>query len=205
MTFSWDRDLLLWDYDPNRLLEDEKLNPEFVELAHQALHSAVGLGLRPRVHEAYRSPAESDRKNSRWRSGKGGRAAPGWRSVHNYGLAMDVWLYDQNSRHIEPPAKGWYRQYKLLAKACSAFIWGEPFDDADHFEYHPKWAKPAGGDLLLQARTWAQKAASGGAAAGPSDISETKWLPFFWWVAGARGGDPPPDRYLASNRPPVQG
>src|ERR1035438_2249424 len=54
LTLSMDRDLHFWDYDPDRLLEDDRLNPEFVELAHQGLKTAVALGLRPQVHEAYR-------------------------------------------------------------------------------------------------------------------------------------------------------
>src|SRR5439155_14069116 len=53
-TLSWDKDLLLWDYDPNGLLGDASLSPAFVEAAHDALAAAVRAGLRPRVHEAYR-------------------------------------------------------------------------------------------------------------------------------------------------------
>src|SRR5262249_823230 len=100
MTLSWDKDLLLWDYDPNHLLDDERLSPEFVEQAHHAMKTAVSFGLRPQVHEAYRTPEESDRKHQKWKKKQGGRAAPGWHSVHNYGLAMDVWLYDRKNRYI---------------------------------------------------------------------------------------------------------
>src|SRR2546423_1796794 len=73
MTISQDKDLLLWDYDPERLLLDSNLNPEFVQLAHRALKLAVKLGLRPRVHQAYRSPEDSDRKHAKWKDKKGGR------------------------------------------------------------------------------------------------------------------------------------
>jgi len=222
-TISRDQYLLLWDYDPERLLEDERLNPEFVELAHRALSLAVNFGLRPKVHEAYRSPQESDRKYAKWKSGRGGRAAAGWHSAHNYGLAMDVWLYDNRNRHVEPPAKGWYILYKLLAKACSRFLWGEPFDDADHFEYHPNWPKPAKGKFLDGVRNWAMSAAvangqlvqydaltpegSRGGSSAESDFiseSEINWLPYFWWAAGVKGGNAPPNNYTASNKPPTQ-
>jgi hypothetical protein len=223
VTISQDKDLLLWDYDPDHLLEDDRVNPEFVSLAHEALSSAVNLGLRPRVHEVFRSPQESDRKHAKYKAGTGGKAAPGWQSAHNYGLAMDVWLYDRKKRHLEPPMKGWYAQYKQLAKACSKFIWGEPFDDADHFEYHPNWPKPAKGKFLISVRKWAMQAAAangrlvkydalapeaapGGAGAQRDFIDESDmlWQPYFWWAAGASGGDAPPSTYMASNKAPTQ-
>jgi hypothetical protein len=222
VTISYDKDLLLWDYDPQRLLEDDRLNPEFVEKAHDALKTAVHFGLRPKVHEAYRDPEESARKHEKWKKGKGGRAAPAWQSLHNYGLAMDVWLYDPKNRYINNKTKGWYKLYKLLAKACSLFLWGEPFDDADHFEFHPNWLQPAKGKSLVQLRDWAIHAAldngklvkydalaseaAGGAQRQRDFIpeSEVNWLEYFWWAAGARGGETPPDEYLASNRPPTQ-
>jgi hypothetical protein len=223
VTVSYDKDLLFWDYDPRRLLDDDRLNPDFVEQAHDALKTAVRFGLRPKVHEAYRDPKESARKHAKWKKGRGGRAAPAWQSLHNYGLAMDVWLYDGKDRYINNKRKGWYKLYKLLARACSSFLWGEPFDDADHFEYHPNWRQPAKGKTLVQLRDWAIRAAldngklvkydalapeavAGGAESQRDFIpeSDVNWLEYFWWAAGARGGDTPPDNYLASNRPPTQ-
>jgi hypothetical protein len=221
VTVSWDRDLLLWDYDPNKLLDDERLCPEFVEQAHSAMRTAIKFGLRPQIHEAYRSPAESDRKHALWKKKRGGRAAPGWHSVHNYGLAMDVWLYDRKHKYIDTKVKGWFALYKLLAKACSPFLWGEPFDDSDHFEYHPNWVKPAKGDLMIPVRDWAIKARR--AATQESSALENlghkspsekdllgdglikEWLPYFWWAAGAAEDHTPSAAYLTSNRPPVQG
>jgi hypothetical protein len=223
ITVSYDKDLLLWDYDPGRLLQDDRLNPEFVEQAHRALKKAVSFGLRPKVHDAYRDPQESARKHENWKKGKGGKAAPAWQSVHNYGLAMDVWLYDRKNQYIDNHTKGWYKLYKVLAAACSALLWGEPFDDADHFEYHPKWLKPAKGKSLVKLRDWAIQAAVSNAklvkydALAPEAVrggnqrqndfiaeSDVDWMPYFWWAAGARGGETPPDTYLASNRPPIQ-
>lgn len=199
MTLSWDSGLLIWDYDPDRLLQDDRLNPLFAAEAHGALKAAVSAGLRPKVHEAYRSPEESERRWQKYKSGTGHRAAGSWQSVHNYGLAMDVWLYDSKGRQIEPPQKGWYGLYKRLAKAAPEFFWGEPFDDADHFEYHPNWRDAAKGTFLISVRKWALQAADANGKTGDSG-----WLPYFWWAAGAQG-DAPPDSYLASQRPPIQG
>src|ERR1043166_2445058 len=107
-----DKDGLLWNYDPRGLLENPKLNPAFVEEAHRSLKRAVTFGLRPKVHEAYRSPQESARKHTEYKKKKGGRAAAAWRSCHNYGLAMDVYLYDNKTKYIGNKVKGWYRHYK---------------------------------------------------------------------------------------------
>lgn len=215
----------LWDYDPDNLLDDDRLSPEFVEKAHRALKLAITLyELRPIVHEAYRSPEESDRKHELYLKHKGGKAAPAWSSAHNYGLAMDVWLYDQRHHYIDNHVKGWYKLYTKLAKACSDFIWGEPFDDADHFEYHPNWPNPLKGTLAAPARDWAMRAAvqngklteydAQAPEATPNHgkterdfipINEIEWLPYFWWAAGAElGATAPPDTYLASNPRPVQ-
>jgi hypothetical protein len=78
LTLSLDSSLLFWDYDPRQLLEDERLNPDFVEEAHRALRTAVQMGLRPRVHQAYRSPEESDALYKKYKAHTGARAAPAW-------------------------------------------------------------------------------------------------------------------------------
>jgi hypothetical protein len=210
----FDMALQLWDYDPERLLENSNLNARFVDAAHDALYDACREGLRPRVHEAYRTPQESDRKHKLWKAKQGGRASPAWKSCHNYGIAMDVYLYDRYGRYIDNHVKGWYRLYKQLGKVAirSGFVWGEGFGDgdADHFEYHPKWNGGAGGTFLGQVKDWAMQAAMSepGAATlangqiGPVTEPEMdKWLPYFWWAAGASKASPPQD-FLASNRPP---
>jgi hypothetical protein len=200
LTISADRDLGLWDYDPKNLLDDERLNPQFVEAAHKALSTAVSFGLRPRVHEAYRDPAEADRRNKLWKEGKGSRAAAGWRSVHNYGLAMDVWLYDRKGKWIgDQPYKVWHPQYSIMNVAASAFVWGDSFQDGDHWEYHPAWNDGAGGAFLLAVKAWAIRAAMAdpsigrlpGGASGPvREPPPEAWLRYFWWAAGAGGERP---------------
>jgi hypothetical protein len=216
LTLSWDRDLGLWDYDPHSLLDDPNLSPDFVSAAHNALKAALQLGLRPRVHEAYRTPEESARKHKLWKQKKGGRAADAWRSCHNYGLAMDVWLYDQKQNYIDNHVKGWYAQYKRLAEAAKTeqFFWGEAFGDgdSDHFEFHPNWRQGADGAFLLEVKQWAEQAAisqpgagalPGGKVGPPPGPKASDWIPFFWWAAGA-GGSPPPKGFLMSKSQPGQ-
>jgi hypothetical protein len=99
------------------------------------------------VDSAYRDPGESSKRAKAFKKGKGARAAPGWASCHNYGLAIDVYLFDAASKLIETPRKGWYAEYKKLAAHMKpqGFEWGEPINDTDHFEYHPSWKGLAGG------------------------------------------------------------
>jgi len=216
LTLSPDKDLIFWDYDPKNLLAGPELNPDFAEAAHDSLAAAVRAGLRPRVHEAYRTPEESDRKHKLWLAKKGGRAAAAWRSCHNYGLAMDVWLYDRRERYIDNHVKGWYAEYKKLAKISQGkgFFWGEGFGDgdSDHFEFHPGWKKGADGTFLLKVKQWAEQAALSlpgastlpNGASGPVPVpAPDVWMPFFWWAAGA-GGSSPPATFVSKSAAPVQ-
>jgi len=91
-TLSRDEDLFLWDDDPDRLLDDDRLNPEFLELAHRALKWAVECGLRAKVFDAYRGPRESDRKHAKFKRGVSGKAASGWESVESTTTAWR-WTY----------------------------------------------------------------------------------------------------------------
>jgi D-alanyl-D-alanine carboxypeptidase len=179
-----------WGFDPSSLLEDERVSPAFRQAAQTGLAAAVGAGLRPVVREAYRAPERSDELYRLYRQGKAPRAAPGWASLHNYGLAMDVYLYDAGGRLIETPRKGWYEAYKELAGYLTSqgLVWGEPINDTDHFEYHPNWNGLAGSELLERNRRWAMKTASAVDEAAQANVAD--WLAFFWWAAGAGGTAP---------------
>jgi hypothetical protein len=152
-----------WDYDPDKLLDQTGVNPEFKKAAQAGLAAAVKDGLRPRVHETFRSIARSDELYEAYKKG-GPRAAPGWSSLHNYGLAMDVYLVDEKTnKYIDnnTSPKTWYKLFKQLNTHLKAqnFVWGEPINDADHWEYHPNWSGLAGGTELDKARKEAMEAA----------------------------------------------
>ncbi|HUO06862.1 MAG TPA: M15 family metallopeptidase [Phycisphaerae bacterium] len=217
LTLVAGRDASYWDYDPNKLLDDERLAPGFVEAAHAALRRATYEGLRPQVAEAYRSPERSAKL------AKAGehQAAPQWGSCHNYGLAMDVYPHDAQAHRVDNTYKGtfkgwtkgwWYKQAKAIAVAASDFVWGANFGkgDSDHLEYHPNWSGGAGAAFLREVKVWAEKAA--GAADGkgdgktpgpPEEPAEEKWMPYLWWAAGA-GGTAPSAEYLAKHPAPKQ-
>jgi hypothetical protein len=62
------------------------------------------------------------------------------------------------------------------------FVWGEPINDADHWEYHPNWTGLAGGATLDKARKEAMEAAeavdkAAAAAAAPAALAAATTTP----------------------------
>lgn len=179
-----------WDIDPGGLLDNQQVSPAFAAVARAGLAAASANGLCPRVHEAFRSPSTSNKRSAAYKKG-GPRAAPGWSSCHNYGIAMDVWLYDRKANPIlnNTGHKGWYQESKKLAAYLTSqgMEWGERINDTVHFEYHPSWPGLAGGKRLKGTHSWAEGLAS---TAGDASETSVDWMPYFWWAAGAGGAAP---------------
>jgi hypothetical protein len=59
---------------------------------------------------------------------------------------------------------------------------------------------------LVKYDALALDALPGGSSAENDFIPESdiNWMPYFWWAAGAKGGDAPPNKYMASNGSPIQ-
>jgi hypothetical protein len=202
LSLVFDKELRrLWDFDPKGLLLQPGLAPDFVDAAQQGLRRAARLGMRPKVNEVYRTPAESKRRYRRYKNGHGSKAADAWKSWHNYGLAMDVYLHDTRDRKIKT---AYTRNYKPLAESLWNFEWGEPINDAVHFEYHPAWKRLVGGRILLKTKKWAIRAAQDIRHATdpvgplPAEPDLERWLPYFWWAVGA-GGTRPSTELLAAD------
>jgi hypothetical protein len=123
---------------------------------------------------------------------------------------MDVYLYDVKTKYIGNHVKGWFRHYKRLASVTPGCVWGKPFDDADHFEFHPNWLGGANGPLLLKTREWAIQAAlaepgraqlPNGEIGPVAEPEADEWMAFFWWAAGAGGKSPQADFLTAHPAP----
>ena len=87
----------------------------YERLLRTALGEAKADGLFPRVGEVYRTPERSQSLHDTIK----GPAAAAWHSAHNYGLAIDVYLYDANGKRIDYDNRAqhpdWYRQVKDFA------------------------------------------------------------------------------------------
>jgi hypothetical protein len=197
-----------WEIDPANLFDDSHLNSEFVKAARAALDEARQAGMRPRPSEVYRSPDRSAALAINYKKNKGHRAAGSWSSVHNYGLAMDAYAHDANGSRIDSNWKGgkWFKEFRKFERIMlkHGFVSGESFNDAGHFEYHPKWRGGAGKSLLHAVHQWAIDAADEAAPAqnGPEPDYD-QWIPYFWCAAGA-GGKMPPPGFLKDNPIPTK-
>jgi hypothetical protein len=194
-------DAASWDVDPDELLEEEGLNPEFVKAVKAGFDEARLASLRPRPREVYRSPERSKVLYAKYKAG-GARAAGEWESVHNYGLGLDCYAHDEKGKVIDSDwsGKGWFKIFRKFEKIMKKqnLVSGEPFNDAGHFEYHPNWSGGAKGAHLKKVKKWAIDVATAAApekpagtaakAAAEPDIKD--WMPYFWWAAGAGGTAP---------------
>jgi len=177
----------------NNDANDPHFNPEMKFHIENALKSARDAGLNPVLGEGYRTPERSaDLVN------RGVKAGGPWGSGHNYGLAVDIWLYDNNGNQITETTKGWYSEFKKLATHMKneGFTWWDDHltptekankeGDANHFAYHPNWSGNAhGGFLKIQRDNAMQEAAKKGNYQLPADPKSVDWLREMWKKAGA--------------------
>jgi hypothetical protein len=217
----------VWEYDPNLHLIDSRLNSAFLDAAKATLNEAVLIGLFPKVHEAYRSPERADALYQNWIKTGHAKANKAWETCHNYGFAMDVWMYNENARYEDRDSdrKGWAAYYKKFAAIATknGFLWGEKFQggDSDHYEYHPKWKHPVKGPFLKRIHEWAIAADAAAHKADPvpnanvkppakaspapkvdgAGASGPRWMTYVWWAAGL-GGEAPPGDYLKQHPAP---
>jgi len=79
------------------------LDPRFLPKLRGFEGACAAHGLRLRACEGYRDPARSDKLYEAWLASgkKGPRAAPGGKSAHNYGMAMDFIALDADGRDIQ--------------------------------------------------------------------------------------------------------
>jgi hypothetical protein len=149
-----------WNIDPKHLLDDPHVNPQLRDAVKIALEKAQADGLFPQVGEAYRTPERSHNLFlARQEAIEGGKqpgpAADAWHSAHNYGLGVDIYLYDANGKRIDYDNRAlhpdWYKQVKDFAnKYMDQFAWGVK-NDSDHFMFHPAWGdNPVNGAFLLK-------------------------------------------------------
>ena len=103
------------------------LHSQLRPYAEYAVQVAHAYGLRPVVTSAYRSNAEQARLYNRFRSGQSRYPAnrPG-DSAHNYGLAWDSWVPDEDS-------STWVEIRRWIG-------WGVPANDLIHAEL-PDWRR----------------------------------------------------------------
>jgi peptidoglycan L-alanyl-D-glutamate endopeptidase CwlK len=137
--------------DPRSESNIDSLMPVVRPLARQLIHEANAV-LAPKVVKVtsgYRTFSEQKELYDKYKTG-GPQAAPPGYSNHNYALAFDVTLFDENDKPIWESAL-----YKTIGKIgrTVGLIWGGDWHSVDepHFEFRPEWAADLSEDEALQA------------------------------------------------------
>jgi len=134
--------------DPNGLLEQPEVNPEFASRVELVIADLQAQGFDVQVAGGFRSVEDSDRLHCMGRpdssycnsrgvptDGERRRAAPGGSSWHNYGLAVDLVPKDQNGNLSWPDD---HPIWDAIGEAAErqGLVWGGGVD-RPHVEYHP--------------------------------------------------------------------
>ncbi len=137
-------------YNDNlQLLDDERVNPEFVQVVKEFIDSAKKSGFKPVIKEAYRS-FERAKELNQINSKKNIAAASV--SVHSFGLAIDIWLANDKNEAFSFNATNYkknkenrfsYSKWMKFIKIGQSFRLVNAYmhNDTDHWELHPNWDK----------------------------------------------------------------
>src|SRR2546422_10524358 len=115
-------------WDPGNRLSDPHINPAMRAAVEAVFSGLVSEGLHPRIgpkEGGFRSPEEADALYEAHIHNGGPPAAPAWRSAHNYGLGLDIYLVD-NATQLVHDTKEPGDDYARLVQAMkgSGFGWG---------------------------------------------------------------------------------
>jgi LAS superfamily LD-carboxypeptidase LdcB len=122
--------------DPLRRIDTSKLRPDFLARLRGLLGAASAHGLTLVATEGYRSPERSDELYKNFKEHGGPRAAPGGRSAHNYGRAVDFLALRDGATVPNSDAP----EYDLLAELAARYGLRtlQSLNDAGHVE-DPDW------------------------------------------------------------------
>ena len=136
----------------------------------------------PSLYEVYRPGRRSHQLYEDIKK-EGTKAQDAWKSPHNYGIAVDIYLHDKNGKLINEKSpiygspspknptptypKSWYQFDSKLAQYMKeeGFEWadkpsvGKGIGDSPHYEYHPSWPGLRGADTYQTLRDKAMQEA----------------------------------------------
>ncbi len=129
--------------DPDGYLASANMNPDFVALINGMIGQLRGEGYDVRLIAGFRSFAEQQQRFEQGRStpGKVLTDVDAGQSWHNYGLAVDIVLNDDDGRPAWPEDSAiFWQRLGDVTKAHGA-VWGGLFGYPAHVEYHPQFER----------------------------------------------------------------
>ena len=136
--------------DPDGHLADPKMNPHFVALVNGTIAELRGEGHDVRIVAGFRSFSDQQARfeQGRLKPGTIVTKAKAGHSWHNYGLAVDIILNDDEGNPAWPEASSPFWQRLADAVLARGAVWGGSFGDPAHVEYHPALARSDVGSLI---------------------------------------------------------
>jgi hypothetical protein len=138
--------------DPEGYLASANMNPDFVALVNGMIAQLRGEGYDVRVIGGFRSFAEQQQRFEQGRRSPGAilTDAEGGHSWHNYGLAVDIVLNDDDGRPAWPEECAMFWQRLGDVAVAHGAVWGGLFGYPAHVEYHPRFERDHAGSLIEQ-------------------------------------------------------
>jgi hypothetical protein len=136
--------------DPDGHLANPKMNPDFVALVNGMIGELRGEGHDVRVIAGFRSFSDQQARfeHGRTKPGTIATRAEAGCSWHNYGLAVDIILNDDDGNPAWPEASSPFWQRLADAALSRGAVWGGRSGFPAHIEYHPALAGSDAGLLI---------------------------------------------------------
>lgn len=136
--------------DPEGYLASANMNPGFVDLVNGMIGQLRGENHDVRVIAGFRSFGEQQQRFEQGRRSPGSilTDAEGGQSWHNYGLAVDIVLNDEDGGPTWPEDNAIFWQRLGDVALAHGAVWGGLFGYPAHVEYHPQLDQGDAGSLI---------------------------------------------------------
>lgn len=136
--------------DPNGHLASSNMNPDFVDRINAMIQQLRSEGFDVRVIAGFRTFSQQQERFEQGRIQTGAivterEAGHSW---HNYGLAVDIALNDDDGDVGMPEASSPFWQRLGDVALAHGTTWGGLFGDPSHVEYHPDFGTHEAGSFI---------------------------------------------------------
>lgn len=136
--------------DPDGHLAHGSMNPDFVALVNLMIEQLRGEGFDIRVMAGFRTFSEQQERFEQGRTLTGPivTSLVAGHSWHNYGLAVDIALNDEDGNPAWPEESSLFWQRLGDVAIAHGSFWGGTFGYPSHVEYHPNFGTDEAGYFI---------------------------------------------------------